>query len=119
MLETITFADVSTAVTVLVGFLGGIGYLKKNLKIWIAKALEEQLESIDKDMKCLKSRLDKVDMEGCKNYLVRCIAEMEHGHQISETELERFWEQYEHYEKIGGNSYIMRKVEQLKSDGKL
>ena len=119
MFENITFGDVSTAVTVLVGFIGGIGYLKKNLKVWIAKALEEQLRSIDEEMKNLQERLDKVDLEGCKNFIVRCLADFENNIQISETELERFWEQYEHYEKVGGNSYIKQKVEKLKKEGKI
>lgn len=119
VMESISVGDITTAVTVLVGFIGGIGYLKKSLKIWIAKALENQLESIDAELKGLASRLDRVDMESCKNFIVRCLADFENNIEISETEVERFWEQYEHYEKVGGNSYIKQKVEKLKKDGKL
>ena len=43
----------------------------------------------------------------------------EQDEPIDEIERERFWEQYEHYVKCGGNSYIQRKVENLKQAGKL
>ena len=119
MIEKLTIADISTAIAFIVSIIGGIGYLKKNLHVWIANALDGQLKNIDKEVKGLSDRMDKVDNESCKNFLVRCLADFEKGDQISEIERERFWEQYEHYQKIGGNSYITRKVEQLKGEGLL
>ena len=119
MIETITLGNISLAITFIVSLIGGIGYLKKNLKHWIAKALEEQLQAIDGEIKGLTSRLDKVGMESCKNFIVRCLADFDHGDQISETELERFWEQYDYYSKAGGNSYITQKVKKLEAEGKI
>jgi len=119
MVENLTFGDISSTLTILVGFIGGVGYLHTKLKKWIAHSLEEQLQSIDKEMKSLQERLDNVDMESCKNFLVRCLTDFERGGQISETELERFWEQYEYYSKHGGNTYISKKVAKLEHEGKI
>lgn len=38
---------------------------------------------------------------------------------MSETEAERFWEQYEHYKASGGNTYIKNRIERLQAEGKL
>lgn len=119
MLEAVTIGDVSATIAFLTGIIGGIGYLKKNLSKWVKSALDGQLKDVDKKISALSDRMDKVDNEGCKNFLVRCLSDFEKGDQISEIERERFWEQYEHYQKMGGNSYITRKVEQLKGDGVL
>ena len=118
-MENITLGDISLAVTFLGGLIGGIGYLHKNLKIWMANALDEQLKSIDKELQDLSSRLEKVDLDTCKDFLVMRISSLERGTTLCEIEKERFWEEYEHYLKIGGNSYISMKVEQLKKEGKL
>ena len=119
ILEAITIGDISATIAFFVGIIGGIGYLKKNLSGWIASALDGQLKEVDEKITGLSERMDKVDNESCKNFLVRCLSDFDKGEEISEIERERFWEQYEHYQKIGGNSYITRKVEQLKSEGVL
>ena len=46
-------------------------------------------------------------------------ADVEQNKIIDEVEKERFYETYEHYTKLGGNSYIHDKVESLKKAGKL
>ena len=58
-------------------------------------------------------------MQACKNYLVSFLSDVEKDELTDEIERERFWEQYQHYTEHGGNSYIKRKVEKLKSEGKL
>lgn len=117
MIENLTFGDVSSALTLLVAFIGSVAFLHKKMKVWITEALEDQFSAIDREMKSLQDRLDNVDMESCKNFLVRCIADFENGHTISETELERFWEQYEYYSEHGGNTYISKKVQKLEHEG--
>ena len=89
----------------------------------IKKALRTLFDAQTKD---LQSRLDKqeaainrVDMENCKNFLVSFIGRVERGDQVDEIEKERFWEQYEHYCNLGGNSYIKNKVEVLCKKGLL
>ena len=68
--------------------------------------------------KPINNKIDNVDMNATKNFLVRCIADMER-HEIDQVTKMRFYEQFEHYQKIGGNSYIMSEVERLKKEGKL
>lgn len=118
-MESLTFGEVSSALTILVAFIGSVTFLHKKLKVWLAKALDEQLQAIDKEMKTLQERMDRVDMESCKNFLVRVIADIDSGQHIGETELERFWEQYEYYKTLGGNTYISKRVDKLEHEGRL
>lgn len=118
-MEQITLGQVGLAVTFIVGLIGGIGYLKTNIRQWISDSLKDEFKSIDDKMVKLQDRIDAVDMQACKNFLVARLADVEKGNTLDEIERERFWEQYEHYSEIGGNSYIHIKVEQLKADGRL
>lgn len=117
MLENVTFGDISTTLTLIVGFISGVGFLYSKIKKWISHSMQEALMPINDEIKGLHDRLDVVNMETCKNFLVRCIADFDNGIEISETELERFWEQYGFYIKNGGNTYIQRKVEKLRDEG--
>lgn len=118
-MENLTFGDVSSALTLLVAFVGSVAFLHKKLKKWIAQSLDDQFQAIDAEMKSLQERMDKVDMESCKNFLVRVISDIDNDQKIGETELERFWEQYEYYKSLGGNTYISKKVEKLEHEGRL
>ena len=118
-MENITIGQIGLAVTFLVGLISGIGYLHKQMKVWIADALSDQLKAIGDKINELNDHIDDVDMNSTKNFLVARLSDVESGQPLSEIEAERFWEQYEHYHKIGGNSYIDQKVEKLRSMGKL
>lgn len=118
-MEQITLGQVGVALTFIVGLIGGIGYLRTHLQKWIADSLKEEFQAVNDKIDKLQDHIDAVDMGSCKNFLVARLAEVEKGSTLDEVERERFWEQYEHYSKIGGNSYIKIKVDKLKSDGKL
>ena len=118
-MENLTLKDISFAITFMVGFLGGVGFLYKSIKGFLEKIIKEQFAPFKHSMDDLKSNVERVDMESCKNYLVRCLGDFEHGNKISDVEQERFWEEYEHYLKIGGNSYIKHRVEKLQQEKKL
>lgn len=77
----------------------------------VKKAIASAFRPIDK-------KIDNVDLNSTKNFLVRCIADMDR-HEIDSVTRMRFYEQYEHYQKLGGNSYIKDEVERLKKEGKL
>lgn len=99
-----------------------IGSMKKILNKLFAeqmKPFEAKIEAVSKDMEEITKRLDKVDMNSTKNFLVRCLSDMERGEQMSEIEKERFGEQYDFYTAHAGNSYIKTRVERLKAEGKL
>ena len=118
-MEQITIGQVALGITFIVGIISGIGFLSQNLKKWVQESMREPLDNITKEMRSINNRIDEVDKNACKNFLVARLAEVEKGNALDDIEAERFWEQYEHYVDVGGNSYIKRKVEQLKSEGKL
>lgn len=118
-MENITLGQIALGVAFLVALISGIGALMKNMKDWIVNVMKEQIDEIKRENKALQEQIGNVDLNTCKNFLVARLSEIEKGNSLEGIESERFWEQYQHYEKMGGNSYIKRKVEQLKSEGKL
>lgn len=115
----ITIGQLAAAVAFFVALITGVGYLLKQIKAAIKSSLRDEFDPLNKKIDALDKKIDGVDMESCKNFLVQCISDVEKGVSFSEVEKERFLEQYEHYQKIGGNSYIKRKVDQLEQGGKL
>lgn len=101
-------ADIGLITVIAVGF----GTLYVKLKAGLGKVVAEQLKPV-------LDQIAAVDLETTKNFLVRCIADIERGEAMAETEKERFYEQYEHYLKKGGNTYIKTKVERLQQEGRL
>ncbi len=120
MMESITLGQFGAAVGFVVALISGIAFIAAKTKAWIQLAMKEQMTDIDKRFDALDKKVEGVstalkvvDLESCKNFLVQFLAEVEKGQQIDDFEKARFWEQYEHYQKQGGNSYIKRKVEEL------
>lgn len=113
-MENITIGQAAGALALVVAVIAGIQSLKKSVKSWLSAALKDQFTALEQTQKDILKRLDTVDIENCKNYLVTFLAEVGRGEKKDETELQRFWEEYEHYQKLGGNSYIKNKVEELK-----
>ena len=118
-MEQITIGQIATAISLLVGLISGIGFLYAKLKTWVSNAFKEQLVDIAKRFDETDKKIDRVEMENCKNYLVRFMSDVEQKKVIDEVELERFFEEYERYAKLGGNSYIKHKYEKLKAEKKL
>lgn len=118
-MENITIGYIIGGVVLLAGFIKGVTELKKSIKEWISGLLKESFDSLSAKLTTLQERVDEIDVSTCKNFLVARLAEIERGHELDEIETERFWEQYEHYLAIGGNTYIKRKVEQFKAEGKI
>jgi len=118
-MESITIGGLVAGIALLVAFIQGVKYLRNSIKEWMTESLHDQFGDITNKLETLQTKIDEVDMGTCKNFLVARLAEVEKGSHLNEIERERFWEQYEHYCKIGGNSYIQRKVEELKAEGKL
>lgn len=111
-METITLGQISAAVLFLTALIGGIILLVKWIRSVIVNVMKAELEPMQR-------QLAAVDLENCKNYLVMYLASVDRGESKDAIEEERFYEELEHYYKIGGNSYIKTKVEQLKAAGKL
>lgn len=66
----------------------------------------------------LEKEINKVQLDNCKNYLVQLISASERR-ELSLAEKERFYENYDNYIKLGGNSYIHSETERLKKEGKI
>ena len=83
----------------------------------IVKAVKSAIKS---GFKPIEQKIDNVDMNATKNYLVQTIAEIDRNGWIDGASKIRFYEQYEHYQKdLNGNSYVKDEVERLKKVGKL
>lgn len=114
-----TISNLAEYIGILVAIIGGGGVLYNKLKKWLAGLFSEQMTKIEAEIKGLETKIEISDMQSCKNFLVRCLADVERCEPMSETEKERFYEQYEHYRKNDGNSYIKQKVDKLQLEGKL
>ena len=118
-MENITIGQISSALAIVVALIGSIAYLRTHIIKWISGAVKDDFDEIKDDLKAINNRLDSVDLESCKNYLVSELTKIEQGGWWDEIEKERFYEQYEHYKKLGGNTYIQQKVERLQKDNKI
>ena len=118
-MENITLEQIGLTVAFLVALITGICYLMKSLKSLMKQLLKEQLDAIDSKLDVLEKKVDEVDRASAKNFIVRSIADVEKGIPMDDVGQERFWEAYQHYVKVGGNSYIKHKVEKLVSDSKI
>lgn len=118
-MENITIGQILLVIASLVALIKGIEYLYGLASKGATKWLNSCLKPINDNISNLSSKIDVVDMNSCKNFLVRFLADVEQNNTIDEVEKERFHEEYKHYTDLGGNSYIKDKVEKLKKAGKL
>lgn len=119
MVENITLGVISASIIFLAGLIGGIKYLRSVLKESLTEMFKDQFDAINDKLDDMDEKIERVDMQSCKNFLVRFLADVERGNLTNSSETQRFWEEYEHYLNSGGNSYIKEWVEKLKKEGKL
>lgn len=134
MVESITVGQIASFIGLVVAVGGGIAgivaWIKKPFQKRDDKMREYITATIRAEVNPLKTvlqngldRMDAdiktVDKEATKNYLVSVLSRIEQGGYVDEIELQRFWEQFEHYESMHGNGYIHQKVEKLKAKGLL
>lgn len=118
-MENLTVEQVLGGALLLIA-IAGAGYkLWGGFKTAVANAVADQFKQLSAAIADIDKQLKKVDMEACKNFLVRCISDFENDQPINETEVQRFWEQYDHYTAEGHNGYIMHKVETLEKEGRI
>ena len=117
-MENITLGQVGLGLAFLVALITGISFIVDKFKEFITDSLKDNFDGVNKHIDELETKITTVDMEQTKSFLVRCIGDIEDG-GISETELQRFFEQYEHYLAMDGNTYIKHKVEQLMQEGRI
>lgn len=122
--------QIAVCITFVVGLVTGISKLKKILEDWTTKqvkplidnmsaSFKKELDDVRSEVNKLKVQVERQDLENVKNYLVLFLADMDRNGKPNEIELARFDEEMKYYESKGGNSYIHRAYERLKSEGKL
>ena len=118
-MEQLTIGQISMVIAFIVALWKGLDFIadkgRNSIKKQLAEALKPTNEKIDK----LDKKLDDVDSNSTKNFLVSCIDDIKNRENHDPIVMERFWEQYEHYINLGGNSYIKNEVEKLKKEGKI
>lgn len=108
-MEEITLGQIRDFMLWIIAFVTATFTIVKAVK----KAIATGFQPIEK-------KIDKVDMNATKNYLVQQIGEIDRNGWIDGAAKVRFYEQMEHYEKdLHGNSYIHDEVNRLKKEGKL
>jgi len=76
--------------------------------------------AIAKGFEPIEKKIDEVDKNATKNYLVQQIGEIDRNGYLDGATRVRFYEQLQHYEKdLHGNSYIHDEIERLKKENKL
>lgn len=103
MIENITLGQIQNTLGFILAFGGTIG----TLLVGIKKIFSNQLKPINDAIK-------ELDINQCKNYLVRFLADVENEEKLDNVEIERAYEVYDHYtHDLHGNSYIHDKWERL------
>ena len=95
--------DILIVVDILIkiaGAIGSCGVICTFLRKYIDKMTGKITEPI-------LSRIDKLDNEQCKNYLLEFLNDVKNGVPKNEYQIARAYEVYEHYSNdLKGNSYI-------------
>ena len=107
-MENITIGQITTIIVGVVALISGVEFLL----IRFNKLFDKKLEPIN-------TRLNQIELSSDKNFIVRFLADIEQGNQVDEVEKQRFYEIYQRYRELGGNSYVSHKVEKLQKEGKL
>lgn len=118
-MENVTLGEVALVLAFLVGLVTSVSFLAKKFKEALEAMFKDQMNEFTKKMDEMQAQIGRVDIESTKNYLVQFLSRVEKGDEVDEIEIERFHEQYDHYTKGGGNSYIRHKVDKMKEGGLL
>ena len=121
-----TFAD---AIVLLAAFIGAVLYLKSTMRDTIKEVNKEDFEDVHDSITDLKNdmndsfnevnkRIDKSDLEACRNFLVHAMVDIERG-IADDALIHRFWDELDHYHEHKQNSYIDTRVQALIDTGKL
>ena len=107
-MENITIGQITTIVVGIGALISGVEFLLIRFN-----------KLFDTKLKPINTRLNEIELSSDKNFIVRFLADIEQGNAVDEVELERFYEIYQRYIELGGNSYIKRRFDKLKEEGKL
>ena len=118
-MQSVTLGEVSGVLVFIAGILSAGGIIVGFMSKRFGKLMRESLEPTERKIEDVAKRVESVDMANCKNYLVSTISDVQNGVKLDSVARERFYENYDHYIEMGGNSYVKRAVEKLRKEGKL
>ena len=118
-MENWTVGQIIGTLTAIAGGLTALGVITKKAGGAISKWLQVQLSPINKKLTELSHQITENDKSRAMDFIVRFLADVEQGAIVDAEEKKRFWENYDLYVSLGGNSYIHSKVERLQKEGKL
>ena len=118
-MNEITIGQITATVACIVAFITGVKYLLDSMKKLLGAALKPTNEKIDRMEKKLTDEIKRTDVNATKNYIVSRLQDIKNGEPLDDISKQRFYEQYEHYTRLGGNSYVSSEVERLRKEGKL
>ena len=118
-MQNITIGQIATILAFLVGLITSVKYLAKEYKTSLKGTLKEELEPIENKLDEMRETEKQMKINSYKNFLVLTMNDLENGIPLTNTTIQRMYETYDEYTKLGGNSYIHKKFEDLRKQGKL
>lgn len=108
-MENITLGQLQNFFIFIIALVGSV--------VTITKAVKT---SVEKGLKPINDKIDRVDKNATMNYLVSRINDVDNGDKLTGVSKKRFFDEYQHYtQELHGNSYISEEVERLKKEGKI
>lgn len=117
-MEKITIGQIAVALAFIVALWGSIETISKKISKAFDASLDKKLKPLEDKIDKIDKKVNDVDMNATKNFLLARIEETKHG-GIDEITRMRMLEQWEHYKTLGGNSFITGEMEKLKRENKI
>ena len=117
-MENITFGDFNATLKFIIELVGAIVTIYFAVKKAVGKAFEPVNTRIDQMEKTMNKRMDDVELQAIKNFLVQELTTIKRdAYPIDEMTKKRFFEEYDAYIAKGQNSYIKHEVEECQKKG--
>lgn len=113
-MDEITLGQMRNFLLWVIAFGTAIITVVRAVKKAVNSAFEPMNKKIDALQESLTKQIEQVDQNATKNYLVQTLAQIDRNGEIDGVSKARLYEQYEHYVKQGGNSYVKDEFERLK-----
>lgn len=116
-MEAWTLGAVAVGLAFITTLVATIKKLIRDLSDAISSVVKQEMKPLEAKLDVLTNKLDDVDINSSKNFLVARFGEIERGEVLDEITRQRVYEEYEHYMELGGNSYIHSRFDELKRKG--
>lgn len=118
-MEGITLGEIAGWLAFIASIIGSVVVISKVIAQSAYKWHKGEMKPIIDKLDDISDKLKNVEIDNCKNYIVNFLSKIEAGDMVTNDSMRRFWENYNLYQSLGGNSYVHEWVERLKAEGKL